>query len=199
MRVDYRLFVVVYVRLPVRPGGDGGTAWDGTSSFPLTTRHSLITLGYMKLIMDSDCLIKLTKAGLKETVCRHFNVDIPALVKHEIVDSGGSHGDAEIIAANIKRDLIKVQVDKRHYEKGEDAALTAFTEGKYDAICSDDRKFLKVLQAVGAPHATPAVLLCLLAMQKHISAAEGRKHLEKLKAYISGDEYAVARLKLESD
>ena len=25
----------------------------------------------MKILMDADCLIKLTKAGLKEFICRH--------------------------------------------------------------------------------------------------------------------------------
>ncbi len=35
---------------------------------------------YMKVIMDADCLIKLTKAGLKEEVCKTFDVTIPRLV-----------------------------------------------------------------------------------------------------------------------
>ncbi len=164
----------------------------------LTNRVFIITLEHMKLIMDSDCLIKLTKAGLKELVCRNFTVDIPEQVKREIVDSGGQHDDAAVVAANLQRNVIAVRSDKRQYDKGEEAALTAFREGGYDAICSDDRKFLNSLRLAAVPHATPAVLLCLLARQGSISRAEGRACLEKLRAQISGDEYAVARLKLES-
>lgn len=33
--------------------------------------------------MDADCLIKLTKAGLKELVCEAWSVSIPALVLEE--------------------------------------------------------------------------------------------------------------------
>ncbi len=36
--------------------------------------------------MDADCLIKLTKAGLKETVCQSDTVFIPAIVVREVVD-----------------------------------------------------------------------------------------------------------------
>jgi rRNA-processing protein FCF1 len=148
--------------------------------------------------MDADCLIKLTKAGLKEPVCRSFEVSVPQLVKREIVENGSGHADAGIIAGNIAQKLIKVRVDRQQYLKGEDAVLIAFKNDKYDAVCSDDRKFLKILRAASVPHATPAVLLCLLVRQKAISLTEACKHLEKLRAYISGDEYAVARLKLES-
>jgi hypothetical protein len=42
----------------------------------------------MKLLMDADCLIKLTKAGLKELVCRQDTVVIPNIVKYEVVDAG---------------------------------------------------------------------------------------------------------------
>jgi hypothetical protein len=33
--------------------------------------------------MDSDCLIKLTKAGLKEYICQEYEITIPAVVKKE--------------------------------------------------------------------------------------------------------------------
>ncbi len=37
----------------------------------------------MKILMDADCLIKLTKAGLKEHVCRQDEIIIPSIVKEK--------------------------------------------------------------------------------------------------------------------
>ena len=64
----------------------------------------------MKLIMDADCLIKLTKAGLKERVCQAFSLCIPRRVKEEVVDNGKAKElpDAVIIDDNIERGRIKV-------------------------------------------------------------------------------------------
>jgi hypothetical protein len=42
----------------------------------------------MKLLMDADCLIKLTKAGLKELVATRYSVSIPEPAKREVVDAG---------------------------------------------------------------------------------------------------------------
>jgi hypothetical protein len=40
--------------------------------------------------MDADCLIKLTKAGLREPICRYEQIVIPAIVKREVVDAAKS-------------------------------------------------------------------------------------------------------------
>ncbi|MEW6377115.1 MAG: hypothetical protein AB1502_15160 [Thermodesulfobacteriota bacterium] len=60
--------------------------------------------------MDADFLIKLTKAGLKEEICKRFGVDIPSIVKKEVVDAGKSKGlsDAELVEKNIQNDIIRV-------------------------------------------------------------------------------------------
>ena len=54
--------------------------------------------------MDADCLIKLTKAGLKEFICKQEKIVIPGTVKREVVDAGKSkgHPDAELIEENIR-------------------------------------------------------------------------------------------------
>ena len=49
----------------------------------------MLTINYMKLLMDADCLIKLTKAGLKGMVAEANALFIPAAVKREVVDTGG--------------------------------------------------------------------------------------------------------------
>ena len=53
--------------------------------------------------MDSDCLVKLTKAGAKEAVMREMEVYIPHLVKKETVDEAKKRGyqDASIIEKRV--------------------------------------------------------------------------------------------------
>ena len=53
----------------------------------------------MRILMDADCLIKLTKSGLKEPICRTEKVIIPRGVKHEVVDAGRNkdYPDAGIV------------------------------------------------------------------------------------------------------
>jgi len=45
-------------------------------------------MDYMKLFMDSDCLIKLTKSGIEPLVENHFNILIPEIVEKEVVHEG---------------------------------------------------------------------------------------------------------------
>ena len=52
----------------------------------------------MKLLMDADCLIKLTKAGLKELVAKKDSVSIPEPVKREVVDAGKKKQCSDAIA-----------------------------------------------------------------------------------------------------
>ena len=57
--------------------------------FPLDLAVSLLpTIEYMKLLMDADCLIKLTKAGLKELIAGDAAISIPETVRREVVDAG---------------------------------------------------------------------------------------------------------------
>ena len=49
----------------------------------------------MKLLMDADCLIKLTKAGLKELIAENATISIPETVKREVVDAGKIKGCLE--------------------------------------------------------------------------------------------------------
>ena len=58
--------------------------------------------------MDSDCLIKLAKAGLKEPVCSVFTVVIPQLVKKEVIDNGGAHPESAVVARNVEQGVLSV-------------------------------------------------------------------------------------------
>lgn len=53
--------------------------------------------------MDADCLIKQSKAGLKELAVVHDTVVIPEIVKREVVEAGKEkgHPDAALLEGNI--------------------------------------------------------------------------------------------------
>jgi hypothetical protein len=74
--------------------------------------------------------------------------------------------------------------------------LALYTQGGYDGICSDDRRFLARLRTLGIPFLTPAVLLLVLVKRGSLTRQEGSARLQALAPYISADEYAVANLRL---
>lgn len=158
-----------------------------------------ITLDDMKIIMDADCLIKLTKAGLKEAVCEAFAVTLPIRVKKEVVDAENAHPDARIVARNIANRRLAVAGNAASIQsKGEHAAVELFATGDYDIICSDDKKFLRTLRSRDIPHATPGVLTLLMVQQGKWNAAAAKEALSRLEGLISPDEQAMVKLKLQT-
>ena len=144
--------------------------------------------------MDSDCLIKLAKSSLKEVVCRSFTVLIPPLVKREIVEDGRGRPDAMIVADNLERKLLSVTKESKAASKGEEAVFTVFQSGRFDAICSDDRKFIKRLRLFQVPYLTPAVLIAVLVRKKRLTVGEALRKLESLSPMISDEEYSTVKL-----
>jgi len=154
----------------------------------------------MKVIMDADCLIKLTKAGLKEDICGAFAIFIPHLVKEEVVDRGKAKDlpDSRVIEKNITEGMIKIKTDKAlKATKGEHEALAFYQRGGFDAIGSDDKRFIRQLKIFNIPYVTPAVLVALMVKSGDIKVSEALKKLDALSDYISDDEYYTVKLFLD--
>ncbi len=154
----------------------------------------------MIILMDSDCLIKLTKAGLKDVVCRHFKVFIPAVVKLEVVDAGKQHqcSDATIVEQNIQDEKITIATSRQSYENG-DSALVSLFEGKiYDAVATDDSKLTRKLKAADIPFLLPGIILFVLFQKNKITLQEAIRSIEKLSDFISEDEFSTVRILLEN-
>ena len=159
----------------------------------------------MKLIMDSDCLVKLTKAGAKEAILSSIEVSIPALVKRETVDEAKDkgHQDGLIIEENLSKKTLRVVEAKRKRRslmaatKGEEEVVSVYLSGTYDAVASDDRRFLKRLESANIPYLTPTACLVYVYEVGRIEQFEALQMLESLKPYISSPEYAVARVYME--
>lgn len=153
----------------------------------------------MKILMDADCLIKLTKAGLKEKVVSHFKVFIPEIVEQEVVVDGKEHNcpDALVVEKNIQSKAIKVVGHGKNLRHGDEAILTIFENGQYDVVATDDAKLLKRLKANHISFILPAVILYRLFLKSLISKIEALNFLEQLAEYISDDEVATIRLLME--
>ena len=148
--------------------------------------------------MDADCLIKLTKSGLKELVCKNFSVVIPQLVKEETVDNAHVHPDAMVIKKNLEKKLITLDKLSSSFKKGEDAIFTVFQQGKYDGICSDDKRFIKRLRFFNIPYITPAVFIALLLRNDKITIKEAKEKLNSLSSFVSDEENSGIKTILEN-
>lgn len=156
------------------------------------------------VLADTDSLIKLTKAGLKEAVVNNFKVLIPPKVREESIDNAYGKPDALIIEKNIADQKIKVQTTTRsnvvieteisqlELRGGEQDLYRLSTQIKYDLISSDDQKFLKIMHLLNKKAVTPASLIILLYKQKRIKSAEAQKMLDCLKPYVSTEEYELS-------
>jgi rRNA-processing protein FCF1 len=157
----------------------------------------------MKILMDADCLIKLTKAGLKEFICLRDQVVIPLAVKREVVDAGKLKNccDAGITEENIKKGLIEViqagEKKSTRLEKGDQALTAAFKLGRYAVVATDDAKYIRTLRAENIPYILPALIIYRLFRQGTIDRGLAIASMEALAPFISEDEYNTTRLLLE--
>jgi len=153
----------------------------------------------MKLLMDADCLIKLTKAGLKELVATHDQIAIPEIVRREVVDAGKDKGlaDAALVEKNIQAKRIKIAAGSTPHGKGDEALIEIFGAGAYDAVATDDRKLIRVLRAADVAFVVPGIILYSLKARGLIRREAALKCLDQLADFISPDEYSTVRLLLE--
>jgi len=154
----------------------------------------------MKILMDADCLIKLTKAGLKEFICRHEKITVPETVKREVVDAGKSKGyaDADLIEKNIRNGLIALakEVASNHV-KGDQALIATFKKGQYATIATDDAKLIRILRGAGIPFILPALIIYAIYKKGLIDRATGSNWLDRIFPFISEEEYSMTKLLLE--
>ena len=150
----------------------------------------------MNVIMDADCLIKLTKAGLKEAVCAAWSVSIPRAVRRETADQAPHMPDAVRIGRNIETGRIAVRDEGRSRRKGEEAALRLYESGGFDAVATDDARFIRRLRGLGVPYAVPGVIVVKMCRQGVMPLTRAVKGLTALRGHISAEQHAAAQLML---
>ena len=134
----------------------------------------------MNILMDADCLIKLTKAGLKEGICGQFKIVIPITVRNEVVEAGKNKGfpDADLVEKNIKNHIIRVtgKVSSVHL-KGDQVLIETFKGEQYDLIATDDAKLTRLLKSMVIPYILPGLLICSLFQRSIINKAKALRIL----------------------
>jgi len=147
----------------------------------------------MKILMDSDCLIKLTKAGLKENIASLCKIIIPQAVYDEVVVAGKKKRCDDAFVVENNESIGKIHVYKKisSANKGDDALFELFNRGIHTAVGTDDVRLSKRLQTNGIPFILPAVIILKLFEMEHISYEKALWMLDQLSAFISGDEYAM--------
>ena len=166
----------------------------------------------MKVIMDADSLIKLTKAKAKEVILKNIEAYIPPKVVEETVETPKEEGypDAFLIEANLnlKKGLLEVgeieekeeveeMIDRLKIKGGEADVFRLYKSGSFDAISSDDGKFLEILDALDIPYLTPSALIVHLFKMKGLSKKETETYINELKEMISDEEYYLAIREVE--
>ena len=164
----------------------------------------------MKVIMDADSLIKLTKAKAKEVILENIEAYIPPKVVEETVEIPKEEGypDAFLIEANLKKGLLEVgeieekeeveeMIDRLRIKGGEADVFRLYKSGRFDAISSDDGKFLEILDALNIPYLTPSALVVHLFKMKGLSKKETETYINELKEMISDEEYYLAIREVE--
>ncbi len=145
----------------------------------------------MKIVVDSDVLIKLTKTGSKEIIVSLMDVYIPMRVHEETVKESNGCSDAIKIQENVNKGKIHVAGSTKH-NKGEIEALRLYRSGEFESIVSDDRKFLNYLERDNIPYLTSSSLIVYLLYRNRISREDTIKYIDNLKMYISNDQYLTA-------
>jgi hypothetical protein len=145
----------------------------------------------MKIVVDSDVLIKLTKTGSKEVVVGLLDIVIPKRVYEETVLESKGCLDANKIQENINEGNVQVNGLSAH-NKGEIEALKLYRSGGFELIVSDDRKFLNYLERNDIPYLTSSSLIVYLLHKNGISKEETIRYIDNLKMYISNGQYLKA-------
>ena len=164
----------------------------------------------MKVIMDADSLIKLTKAKAKGVLLKNIEAYIPPKVVEETVTIPKEEGypDAFLIEENFKKGLLAVEkieeneeveemVARLRMSGGEADVFRLFKSGGFDAVSSDDCKFLEILDALDMPYITPSALIVHLLKKKVLSKGDAERYINNLKGMISDEEYYLAIREVE--
>ncbi len=161
-----------------------------------------------KLLIDSDALIKISKADLLEIVVKNFDVFITEEVYDETVKVGkkGFYLDADKIESFIQNGNIKILKGKRYrkkkkpkldFGKGEISIYRAYD--KNILIVSDDLSFTSYVKKENLKIISSAHLLFVLVEKVKLKKDKAYYYLEKLKPYIRKEVYELIKRDIKGE
>src|SRR5665648_67548 len=152
----------------------------------------------MRILLDADASIKLTKIGIIETFVFGFEVILTNDVYDEHVVAGLSRNyqDAKIMEKLVEEGKVFVAdvtykspvFDKITLGRGEKSVINYYLGGNnIDLIVSDDEAFLKVLDRFDIPFTPVAGVILMCVIRELISKEKGFRYLESLKPMIKDE------------
>jgi hypothetical protein len=158
-----------------------------------------------RVVLDSDGLIKLAKAGALPWVLKAWTCVVPEAVYAETVERGleEAYPDAQTIRQTLPSSAVRASVRRPRAAallegqsglgRGEREALHLFFAARADAIVSDDAAFVGILAQAGLSYLLPAQVLVRLSDEGHVGAAEALESLDRMRPYIRTEVYRAAR------
>ena len=160
-----------------------------------------------EFILDTDSLIKLTKADILKEVCKYFNCVITEEVYNEVITKGKEHlyQDAFEIENLFKNKLINLKKCKKESKiefrdnlgEGEKSIFIFNQNSKNSIIVSDDNTFINFLKEENIDFIIPADFIILLKKLNKINFKKALNYLENLKPYIKQKVYLSIKDELE--
>jgi predicted nucleic acid-binding protein len=165
----------------------------------------------MRLAMDTDAIVKLTKAGAKEVVAAEHILLLSPEVAREAIDQGklGGHADAVLIEENVRIGRVSPKAGRNvargeaiiralRLSGGEAGALRLYLTARADAVVTDDRTFVRAIRSVQVPTVSSSGVLLDLVERKQLGPEEGLRLLAALRPMISPESYFAARAAMEA-
>jgi len=164
----------------------------------------------MKLVLDADGLIKLYKAGILKLVTQSRRCSIAQAVYKEAITQGKERmyedavGLEEVVRHTVAWKVAPASAQAKRIldmapslGKGERETLQLFFMESADAIVSDDRNFLTVLEQYGVNYIVPAALIVILYREGRIVLNEAQEALERIRPLIRRGVYEQVKEDLE--
>lgn len=153
-----------------------------------------------KLLLDSDALIKISKAEFLEKATQNFSVSITKEVYDEVITEGKKRFYQDAYSVEKFVNDKKIEVLKKSYKRkklkqsfgaGETSIFQAYR--KNSLIITDDLSFTSYIKKEGMTSISSAHLLVILFKKNKISKGEAYYSLEKLKPYIRREIFEIVR------
>ena len=74
--------------------------------------------------------------------------------------------------------------------------MRLYQSGGFEAVATDDARFIRRLRGLGVPYAVPGVIIVKLMLAGTLSRQDAGRSLAALRPHISAEEFAAAQLML---
>lgn len=152
----------------------------------------------LKIVLDADGAIKLTRAGVLQKVVVFASCVMTEQVYAEIMRGKEKmYEDAFMIEGLVDARKLKVvkvaPAEVVGLGEGERSVLAFVEKAQIDAVISDDQRFLAVLERKEIPYIIPTDLVAVMAVRGHLTNEMAYEALDALRHFVSQTNYQSAK------